>query len=99
MVPEMPPSCSPRRVVRLTLAILLATTTCARADLAGDVREVLRDKYLAKAIAGVAIARLGDGPDKLKLVFQHNATTPLIPASNLKLITTAAALDKLGPDF
>jgi len=96
----MPPSCSPRRrVVRLTLAILLAATTCARAELVDDVRAVLRDKYLAKATAGVAIARLGDGPDKLKLVFQHNATTPLIPASNLKLITTAAALDKLGPDF
>jgi D-alanyl-D-alanine carboxypeptidase/D-alanyl-D-alanine-endopeptidase (penicillin-binding protein 4) len=32
-------------------------------------------------------------------LYLHNADRPLTPASNMKLYTTAAALDRLGPDF
>jgi serine-type D-Ala-D-Ala carboxypeptidase/endopeptidase (penicillin-binding protein 4) len=32
-------------------------------------------------------------------VFSYHDEVPLIPASNLKLVTTAAAIDQLGPDF
>lgn len=32
-------------------------------------------------------------------LFSHHANQPFIPASNMKLITTATALDLLGPDF
>ncbi len=32
-------------------------------------------------------------------VFVHNADLPLMPASNLKILTSAAALDHLGRDF
>ena len=90
-----------RRVIPCCLAILLigSAAAVARADLSGDVRDVLKDKYLAKARAGVAIARLEEGSAKANLLFSSEGTTPLIPASNLKLITTAAALDRLGPDF
>lgn len=34
-----------------------------------------------------------------RVVYSHNALKPMIPASNLKVVTTAAALDSLGPDF
>lgn len=34
-----------------------------------------------------------------KIPLTYNGTSPLIPASNLKLVTTAAALDTLGEDF
>lgn len=33
------------------------------------------------------------------MIFEHQGRTPLKPASVLKLFTTAAALDHLGPDF
>lgn len=32
-------------------------------------------------------------------LYLHNADWALVPASNMKLYTTAAALDRLGPDF
>ncbi|MBN1506771.1 MAG: D-alanyl-D-alanine carboxypeptidase/D-alanyl-D-alanine-endopeptidase [Sedimentisphaerales bacterium] len=38
-------------------------------------------------------------PDSGATVYSYNARKPLIPASNMKLITTAAALKYLGPDF
>jgi serine-type D-Ala-D-Ala carboxypeptidase/endopeptidase (penicillin-binding protein 4) len=34
-----------------------------------------------------------------KVPFTYNGTKPMIPASNLKVVTTAVALDVLGPDF
>jgi D-alanyl-D-alanine carboxypeptidase/D-alanyl-D-alanine-endopeptidase (penicillin-binding protein 4) len=34
-----------------------------------------------------------------RVVYSENALKPMIPASNLKVVTTAAAIDLLGPDF
>src|SRR5205085_12095449 len=72
----------------------------SRADLTGDVRALLRDKVLAKAEVGVEIVRLpsasGGAPE---ILFKHNSDIPLVPASNLKIVTTSATLEKLGPDF
>jgi len=38
-------------------------------------------------------------PESGTVVYSHNAHKPLIPASNMKLVTTAAALRYLGPNF
>lgn len=83
------------------LAVLLCSlclyASTIHADLTEDVRALLRDKIFAKSEIGVEIVKLsGETP---QTVFKHNSDIPLIPASNLKLITTAAALDKLGADF
>ncbi len=37
--------------------------------------------------------------DSERVLYSYRGRTPMIPASNLKVITTAAALDMLGPDF
>lgn len=37
--------------------------------------------------------------DPVTPLYVHNADASLLPASNMKLYTTAAALDRLGPDF
>ncbi len=79
------------------LVIGLARPAAARADLAGTVQAVLQDKLLKKATVGVKVVRLdGNGGTVL---YEHEAHTPLMPASNLKLVTTSAFLDHFGADF
>ncbi|CRL96485.1 D-alanyl-D-alanine carboxypeptidase DacC precursor [Pseudomonas sp. 24 E 1] len=57
--------------------------------------QLLADPAFNGATVSVMVrdARNGD------TLYQHNPRTRLIPASNLKLLTTAAALDVLGPQY
>jgi D-alanyl-D-alanine carboxypeptidase/D-alanyl-D-alanine-endopeptidase (penicillin-binding protein 4) len=71
----------------------------ARADLPADVQSVLRNKLLQKAEVSIEMVRLGASPADTREIYKENATLPLAPASNLKLITTSAALDHFGADF
>lgn len=71
----------------------------ARADLRTDIENILQDKLLQRSTVGVEVDRLGLGEAQTKPVYEHEARRPLTPASNLKLTTTSAALDRLGPDF
>src|SRR5689334_1240573 len=89
-----------RNPTRLFVALfLLNLALVARADLGADVRAVLNDKLLSRAEVGVQIVRLGSSSDQSTILFKHNSDIPLVPASNLKVITTSAAIDHLGADF
>src|SRR4051812_21691980 len=84
------------------LAFVLAPTLrppVARADLASDIDAVLEDKLLRKGHVAVQIVRLGEKAAQDEALYGHNAEMPLVPASNLKLVTTAAALEKFGDRF
>lgn len=48
-----------------------------------------------KGKVGVSTMVLKSG----KIPYSRNGTKPMVPASNLKVVTTAVALEKLGPDF
>jgi D-alanyl-D-alanine carboxypeptidase/D-alanyl-D-alanine-endopeptidase (penicillin-binding protein 4) len=37
--------------------------------------------------------------DSGRVVYEHNAAVPMVPASNQKILTTAAVLDALGPQW
>ncbi|HCR49241.1 MAG TPA: D-alanyl-D-alanine carboxypeptidase/D-alanyl-D-alanine-endopeptidase [Rhodothermales bacterium] len=52
-------------------------------------------RYSAGAIWGIKVMDLTNG----EVLYERNPERPLTPASNMKLYTTAAALDLLGPDF
>ncbi len=69
--------------------------TPAHAGLENDIQQILSGASLGKTQAGVLLVDLRTGEALVEL----NADDPLIPASNMKLITTAAALTRLGPDF
>jgi D-alanyl-D-alanine carboxypeptidase/D-alanyl-D-alanine-endopeptidase (penicillin-binding protein 4) len=64
-------------------------------ELRSRIQDVLDRPELASALTGVKVASLDSG----HVLFEHNADKLLRPASNMKLYTVAAALDRLGPDF
>ncbi|MDQ1611582.1 MAG: hypothetical protein QOG00_1513 [Pyrinomonadaceae bacterium] len=63
--------------------------------LRAEITEVLREPELAPAVVGVKVVSLDTG----RVLFEENASKLLVPASNMKLYTVAAALDRLGADF
>ncbi|GAA1999161.1 D-alanyl-D-alanine carboxypeptidase/D-alanyl-D-alanine-endopeptidase [Nocardiopsis rhodophaea] len=65
------------------------------ADLRTDIDTILDDPSLEGAISGVVVRSL----DEDDTLYSRNAATPLLPASNMKLLTSAAAMDVLGPDY
>ena len=91
----------PRRLAALLAALLaLAPAVAAQASytpsaLADRISEVLDDGDFQGALWGVVIEDLDTG----RVLYARNAGLGMIPASNMKLVTTAAALDALGPGF
>src|SRR5438270_9826557 len=94
-----------RRTWRRAPALLLAFAAflALPATAAPDARESLRKSVdqlfmqppLSGTRASVAIVSLEDG----STVYMHDGDAALNPASNTKLITAAAALLRLGPEF
>jgi len=90
-----------KQMPALVLALLIAPVfiSTAHADLPADVQSVLRNKLLQKGEVSIEMIRLGASPSDAREIYKENPTLPLAPASNLKLITTSAALDHFGADF
>lgn len=95
-----------KQAVRLGLGCVLAAVTLSwggrasrAADLAGDIDTILKDQFLHKASVGIELVRMGKSDADSKVIYAHESHTPLMPASNLKLTTTSASLDRYGPDF
>lgn len=59
------------------------------------IQALLHTSEARRGFWGIVIARLPDG----KILFARNADHLFQPASNMKLFTTAAAIEKLGPEF
>jgi len=57
--------------------------------------EVLREAPLNRTRVGVEVMQASDGD----VLFAHNAAVPFNPASNTKMLTTAAAMTLLGGDW
>ncbi len=77
---------------------LLLTATLARAaptGLAGRVDAVISRPSQKNVTFAVSIVQARTG----RTVHSHNPTKPMIPASNMKLIVTAAAFEYLGAGF
>jgi len=66
-----------------------------KAAIAEKIEKALEHKDFKNALVGIYAVSLESG----KEIYAYNADITMIPASNNKLFTTAAALDALGPDY
>lgn len=89
-VPEASPAPTPDAVQSRK-----AATTRTLAELQARISEVLRKPELESATVGIKVTSLETG----RVLFEENANKLLRPASNMKLYTIAAALDRLSPDY
>src|SRR5688572_12557421 len=95
------------RSARWRLLLAFAVTGCARGAIAPvparDDRATLRyviDSLLAApetrhARWGVLVV----DPERVDTLYSRDAGKLFVPASNMKIVTSAVALDALGPDF
>ena len=90
--PSPTPSASPTPA---SSAVRSAATTKTLEELRARITDVLQKPELSSAIVGLKITSLDTG----RTLFEQNAVKLLRPASNLKLYTVAAALDRLSPDY
>jgi D-alanyl-D-alanine carboxypeptidase/D-alanyl-D-alanine-endopeptidase (penicillin-binding protein 4) len=94
-VPPPSPSPTPTPSPTPDLEARRAATTRTLAELQSRLADVLHKPEWDSATIGVKVSSLDTG----KVLFEHNAEKLLRPASNMKLYTVAAALDRLSPDY
>jgi serine-type D-Ala-D-Ala carboxypeptidase/endopeptidase (penicillin-binding protein 4) len=82
-------------VMRVIVVLALAASLEA-ADLSERLDRLIDSSpALAHAFVGMRVVRLSDG----RVLYARNAGRLFVPASNMKLFTTALALAKLGADY
>src|SRR5215831_16294727 len=80
---------------RLVL-LLWVLSPAPAADLKSKIDEIVSSTpALANAYAGLHVVSLNDG----QVLYERNAGHLFVPASNMKLFTTALALMRLGPQY
>jgi serine-type D-Ala-D-Ala carboxypeptidase/endopeptidase (penicillin-binding protein 4) len=83
------------RSILLGVVLLAIAAPAGRADLQKDIQVILKDDLLRNASVGIAVASMPEG----RPLYRHNEHQLLMPASNMKVLTTSAALNLLGADF
>jgi serine-type D-Ala-D-Ala carboxypeptidase/endopeptidase (penicillin-binding protein 4) len=76
-------------------AVKSSAPTKSVAELQQKISAVLARPELSSALIGIKVVSLDTG----KVIFEENEDKLLRPASNMKLYTVAAALDRLSPDY
>lgn len=77
------------------LLVSIATPAVGQSEVARTIDSLLDAPALRHGVSGVLVESMRDG----RTVYARNADKAFVPGSNMKLLTTAAALDMLGPSF
>ncbi|WP_027953686.1 D-alanyl-D-alanine carboxypeptidase/D-alanyl-D-alanine endopeptidase [Halobacillus kuroshimensis] len=71
------------------------TASLEHEELVDQLNLLLSDEKLDGALSGVSVRSADTG----EVLYEHDAHDRLKPASNMKLLTGAAAMDTLGPEY
>ena len=83
-------------MIRTSALLLFAfLTRAAGAELPPSVIALLQEHGIPETAMGVVVQRLSDGATLLS----HGANRSLAPGSTMKLVTSAVAIDTLGPTY
>ena len=87
-----------KRIISICM-VLWCTAAAAQLKPEADqaqtlIESIAADPTLENAVVGICVTA-GDG----RTLVDINAKTMMLPASNMKLISTGAAIHKLGPDY
>lgn len=80
-----------QKIISLLLLLCFTVTSAA----AESINKTIKDLGINKSAISVSIKDVENGNE----VYSLNQKMPMLPASTLKLITSAAALDTLGSDY
>ena len=87
-----------KRIVKFVLIELFLISTLSGVCLGGiteRINSIISAKSQKKVDFAVKVIEAKTG----KTIYSHNSNKPMIPASNMKLVVSAAALEYLGPDY
>ena len=84
-----------KRITSLLCCLLIAFCYALAQDYQEAVRRFVRNNGIKSESVAVKIIDLSDG----NTISSHNTTSPLVPASIMKSVTTAALLNESGVDF
>ena len=73
----------------------ISLVSFAKADLPGQIDDIISQPSQKTVQFSIHIVKANSG----KTVYRHNANRAIVPASNMKIIITAAALKYLGPNY
>lgn len=80
----------------LAICVLCAICSIAAAQTLGEkIDAILADPALKNGLQGVVVRSLATN----QTLYEHNPDKLMMPASNFKLLVSATALERLGPDY
>ncbi|MDT8302390.1 MAG: D-alanyl-D-alanine carboxypeptidase/D-alanyl-D-alanine-endopeptidase [Sedimentisphaerales bacterium] len=83
------------KIILVAVIFSLCIGSFAQADLAKRINGIISSSLQQKVRFSIHIIKADSGAT----VYEHNAKELMIPASNMKIITSTAALKYLGPDY
>lgn len=92
-------ACQLNGLERAALALILSMPACAWATTGVGVPAAVTRVIAAQRLPPAAVSFVIIDPDSGRPVFSQNPDTPRSPASTIKVVTTFAALDLLGPAY
>lgn len=81
------------------ILLIIALIACWADSMAQDANPVVERFLKASGIKPESVAVMITDLSDNKVIGSHNISTPLIPASIMKSVTTASLLNKVGPDY